>query len=77
MSVCVICKESCIKVASAVMKYRHLAHKHCIKDLYNLIHKYEKDSLKKWTDISNEIDSSTFLQFQIEDTSKEMKHVNN
>ena len=77
LSVCAICKETCKKVASAVMKYPHLAHKHCLKDLYNLIHKCEKDSLKKWTDISNEIDSLTSFQFHIEEASKETKHVNN
>lgn len=36
-----------------------------------------KDSINKCTDISNEIDSLSSIQFEIKETSKGIKHVNN
>ena len=36
-----------------------------------------KDSINKCTDISNEIDSLSSIQFEIKETSKGKKHVNN
>lgn len=40
-------------------------------------HKCVKDSINKCTDISNEIDSLSSIQFEIKETSKGKKHVNN
>ena len=42
-----------------------------------LNHECVKDSVKKWTEISNKIDSLTSIQIELEETSKEPKHVNN
>ena len=36
-----------------------------------------KDSINKCTDISNEIDSLSSIQFEIKETSKGKKYVNN
>ena len=42
LSVCVICKESCEKLASVVMKWRHPTHIHCLEDFVNISNEDKK-----------------------------------